>query len=150
MLLRMQRTTDIAPHAPPAGLRIVPYEAARHYDSIPALYAAAFGDPPWPADWDHFDEFDPRGVFLGYDPAAPGPVGFAISFQRQDFGYISVVAVLPAYRRRGLATALIGTAVQYLGSLALKTVHIDVLETNRPAVLAYEKLGFQVYAVLQE
>jgi mycothiol synthase len=149
-LLRMELTTSLPDVAPPAGVSIVPYRAALHHTLIPGVYAAAFAEDPWPAAWDHIAEFDPQGVFLALDDGTQEPVGFAICFRRRDFGYISVVAVLPAYRRRGIASALVRTAVAYLHSLGLDTVRIDAYEESVPAVETYTKLGFQTYAVLLE
>jgi ribosomal protein S18 acetylase RimI-like enzyme len=146
-LLRMERTTALPVLSPPAGICILPYCADLHQEYIPSLYAASFGEDPWPADWDQFDEFDPQGVFLAVEEE---PVGFAICFRRSDFGYISVVAVLPAYRRRGIASALVGTAIRYLRSLGLDTVRIDAYEASVPAVRTYEQLGFRVFDVLCE
>jgi len=68
----------------------------------------------------------------------------------KDFGYISVVAVMPEYRRRGVASALISTAIRYLKSLGLSLVKIDVYTTNTPAIEAYTKLGFQVIDAFEE
>jgi ribosomal protein S18 acetylase RimI-like enzyme len=149
-VLRMERSTDFAGPPPPAGIRIVPYEAALHHDHIPMVYAESFGEAPWPDDWDRFDEFDPHGTFLGIDTRTGDVAGYAISFRRQDLGYISVVAVRPAYRRRGIASALVGTAIEYLRSLGLGTVQIDAYERSLAAVRTYERLGFRVLDTLQE
>ena len=149
-LLRMERPSATTGIMPPAGIRVVPYRAGQHHDRVPAIYAASFGEEPWPANWDQFDEFDPQGLFLAEDESTQEPVGYAICFQRRDFGYISVVAVIPAYQRRGIASALVGVAIDYLHSLGLDTVRIDAYEESTPAVRTYEKLGFQVFDVLHE
>ncbi|MDF1595396.1 MAG: GNAT family N-acetyltransferase [Acidimicrobiia bacterium] len=144
-LLRMERPTDGIGRPPPHGFRIDRYERSSHHAAIPNLYAAAFGKDPWPDDWDVFDEFDPHGVMVAVEDATCSAVGFAISFKRSDFGYVSVVAVAPAYRRRGLASALVGSAAAYLRSLGLRLVRIDAWEDSPPAVLTYERLGFLIY-----
>ncbi len=71
--------------------------------------------------------------------------GFALSFRRTGFGYISVVGVVPEYRRLGIASALVGSAVDYLGSLGLDLVRIDAWEDAPAAVAAYRSLGFEIY-----
>jgi SAM-dependent methyltransferase len=149
-LLRMERATTAGGIAPPAGIRIVPYCAALHQERIPTIYAGSFGEAPWPAGWDRFDEFDPQGVFVGIADGTQEAAGVVICFRRRYFGYISVVAVLPAYQRRGIASALVGTAIDYLRSLGLDTVRIDAYEQSVPAVRTYEKLGFRVTDVLCE
>lgn len=149
-LLRMERSATADGCPPPAGVTIVAYRADLHHTLVPGLYAESFGEAPWPADWDRFDEFDPRGVFLAVDDATGEPAGFAICFRRRDFGYISVVGVRPAYRRRGIASALVRTAVAYLHSLGLDTVRVDAYEKSTPAVWTYERLGFRTVDVLYE
>jgi SAM-dependent methyltransferase len=149
-LLRMERAAAAAGVAPPVGTQILSYRADRHREFVPTLYAESFGEDPWPADWDRFDEFDPQGVFLAVDAHTQNPVGFAICFQRRDLGYISVVAVIPTHRRRGIASALVTAAIDYLHSLGLTTVRIDAYEESTPAVRTYEQLGFRVFDVLYE
>lgn len=149
-LLRMSRAADRASPAQIAGIEVVPYQADRHHDPIPILYGEAFDEAPWTEDWDKFDEFDPAGIFLAIATQTQRAIAFVISFQRQDFGYISVVAVAPAYRRRGIATVLIQRAAAHWQSKGLATLRIDVHADNLPAVRAYEKLGFQVYETREE
>jgi len=130
----------------PAGIALVQYCPASHRDRIPQVYADAFGEKPWPADWDMFPEFDPAGMFVAVDSATAEPAGFVISFKRRDFGYISVVAVAPHIRRRGVATALLRRATDYLRARQLAKVQIDVEATNAPAVQAYTRFGFETIA----
>ena len=130
--------------ATPEDVRIVPYDPPVHHPAIPALYATAFDDRPWDDDWDRFPGFDPKGVFVAVASEVDGLIGYVVSFRKQGHGYISVVAVVPEWRRRGVASALIGSAVGYLRSLGLKTIRIDVEQTNAPARRAYERAGFQV------
>ncbi len=87
---------------------------------------------------------------MAVEGASNHVVGFAISFPRTDFGYVSVVAVTPAFRRRGLASALVATAIRYLQIRGLEVVRIDAWEDSPPAVLCYESLGFEVYEVRRE
>jgi ribosomal protein S18 acetylase RimI-like enzyme len=82
--------------------------------------------------------------------SAPAGDRNPISFQWQDYGYISVVAVTPAYRRRGLATALIQRVAAHWRSQGLASLRIDVHADNLPAVRAYETPGFQVYETREE
>ncbi len=79
------------PQLPP-NITIVPYVPALHHEVVPQVYAAAFGEPPWPADWETIPEFDPGGVFLAISTESGEAGGFAVSFMRREYGYISVVA----------------------------------------------------------
>jgi ribosomal protein S18 acetylase RimI-like enzyme len=123
---------------------IVPYQPERHHDLIPPLYAESFGEPPWPRDWDGIPEFDPRGVFLAEDSLSQAAVGFVVSFKRRDFGYVSVLGVLPTARRQGLGMALLDEAVLYLKSLGLGTIKVDVSIDDTPAVRLYQRFGFEI------
>lgn len=140
---RLELKGDCPPEAGPAGFVPVPYSRELHHGEIPLIYAEAFTEKPWGRDWEQFEGFDPRGVFL----AAGGDgelAGYVISFKRRDHGYISVVAVKPRWQKRGAAAALIREAVKYLRSLGLKTVRIDVDENRTAALRLYAKLGFSV------
>jgi len=140
---RLELKGDCPPAAGAAEFATVPYSRELHHGEIPRIYAEAFSEEPWGRDWDKFDGFDPRGVFL----AAGGDgelAGYVISFKRRDHGYISVVAVSPRWQKRGAAAALIREAVSYLRSLGLKTVRIDVDENRTAALRLYAKLGFSV------
>ena len=138
------------PRNPPPQISIVPYSPALHHEVIRYIYSEAFGEDPWPADWDAFDEFDPKGVFVASHAQTERSVGYVISFQRRDFGYISVVAVIPGFRRQGVASAMISAAVDYLRSLHLREVAIDVYVTNTAAVETYKKMGFRVIETFEE
>jgi ribosomal protein S18 acetylase RimI-like enzyme len=141
----MERATTGLRCEVPVGFVVEAYDPALHHTAIPDVYAAAFERPAWPLDWDSFDEFDSAGVFVAYATEAETPAGFAISFQRSDHGYVSVVAVVPEFQRRGVASCLVGSAAEYLLSLGLEKVRIDAWEDSPPAVCTYEHLGFRVY-----
>ena len=128
----------------PVGVAIRPYAAGRDHQRVPALYAAAFGEPPWPDDWDRFPAFDPRGVFVAEAVANDALVGFVTCFRRAGFGYVSVLGVVPEWRRRGVARALLGSAVGYLRSLGLAQVEVDAFTDAGSAVGLYRDFGFEV------
>ncbi len=133
----------------PPGMAIVPYDPSCHHELVPQLYAAAFGEPPWPADWEAIPEFDPGGVFLAFSSQSGEAVGFVVSFMRREFGYISVAAVVPGWRRQGIASALIAAAAGYLLGKKPAYLRIDVETSNMAAVKAYEKLGFNIMDVFE-
>ena len=61
-----------------------------------------------------------------------------------DEGYISNVAVSPAYRRRGVAGALVAELIRRGRALRLAFLTLEVREGNAPAVALYAKHGFRV------
>ena len=90
------------------------------------------------------------GFFSRWNSESCTAVGFVVSFRRDDFGYISVVAVLPGWRRRGIASRLIAEAAGYLLTLQPYFLQIDVEIDNLAAQKAYEKLGFQVVKTFKD
>jgi ribosomal protein S18 acetylase RimI-like enzyme len=145
MLLRMEKAIGELDRRTPTGYRIDSYHPARHHTATPAIYGEAFGDEPWTSEWHNFAEFDPEGAFVAVEGASGAGVGFVLCFQRNEYGYIAVVAVTPAHQRIGLSSALVAAAIAYLGSLGLETVRIDAWENSPPAVASYKSLGFTVY-----
>jgi len=140
---RMVLTGSPVPPRTPAAIDIVPYARANCHDEICRIYAEAFGDEPWPPDWEEFDGFDPSGVFLARDHSTGTFVGFVICYRRGDSGYISVAAVVPGFRKRKIGSALIHKAIEYLRSLQLTHVMIDVGVGNTAARETYMSLGFE-------
>ncbi len=65
-------------------------------------------------------------------------------FQRVlDEGYIGNVAVLPAFRRRGIADALLDAAEALAREMGLRFLTLEVRAGNAPAVALYEKHGYR-------
>ena len=59
-----------------------------------------------------------------------------------DEGYIGNVAVLPAYRRRGIADALLQGLDELAEERGLRFLTLEVRAGNRPARCLYEKNGY--------
>lgn len=111
---------------------------------IAALYGLAFGEEPWDLEWYNFAGFDAEGVFLTWrgDELA----GFVISYvqpEHPERGYISVMATAPCHRRRGIASALMSTALDRFWGMGFGEAAVDVAEDNAVAMAAYEKIGFR-------
>jgi ribosomal-protein-alanine N-acetyltransferase len=144
----MQRSAETIEPVMIPGVVVRRWDRERDHRRIRAVYGAAFGHEPWPDDWDAFDQFDPDGVFVA--EISGDAAGFVICFRRGDYGYISVVGVVPEHRRRGIASALVGRAVGYLRSLGVHAVRIDVYVDAPAAVATYRSLGFRVYETAED
>ena len=59
-------------------------------------------------------------------------------------GWLYHLAVLPDYRRRGLATQLVRSAEQRLQALGCFKLNLQVRATNQEVVAFYRSLGYQV------
>ena len=57
-------------------------------------------------------------------------------------GYIAMLAVASAHRCRGIATALVRTAIDAMAAGRADEVVLETEETNRSAMRLYERLGF--------
>lgn len=55
---------------------------------------------------------------------------------------ITNVCVSEEYRRKGIARMLLGQLQKDLSKSGITTLHLEVRESNLPAIALYEKLGF--------
>jgi ribosomal protein S18 acetylase RimI-like enzyme len=63
---------------------------------------------------------------------------------------IGNVAVLPEYRRRGIARKLVEACIDFAKERGAKTIVLDVVAGNVPAYELYERLGFERYSGSKE
>jgi ribosomal-protein-alanine N-acetyltransferase len=59
-------------------------------------------------------------------------------------GHVVSIAVLPRYRRKGIAQALLNTAMDGMRFYKAKQCYLEVRVTNDAGVALYKKLGFEV------
>ncbi len=70
-------------------------------------------------------------------------IGHFGSLIPRKLGHIVSIAVLPQFRRRGIATKLMEEALKRLKEIyGVKEVYLEVRVSNLPAIKLYEKLGF--------
>lgn len=70
-------------------------------------------------------------------------VGFALMKYRTDDAHLLLLAVVPAHRRKGVATALLAWLEQTLRIAGIATVRVEVRESNRAAQAFYAGLGYE-------
>jgi mycothiol synthase len=91
-------------------------------------------------------ESSPGGYFFAVDSATGVEIG--TSRARRDsiggelVGYIGTVGVLPEYRGRGIAQALMRQTLLYIASQGMDSATLFVEDTNKPARALYEKMGW--------
>jgi ribosomal protein S18 acetylase RimI-like enzyme len=61
----------------------------------------------------------------------------------QKIGHIGLVYVIPAYRRRGIAVALMKEALKWLKERKVEYVELNVVVQNAAAIAAYTAMGFK-------
>jgi mycothiol synthase len=154
--LRMVRRLDGSEPAPawPDGVDIRPFDLVRDGRAIHATDVAAFT-----GQWGYRAElFDPwRERVFGaktVDPSLPvvawsgdAVAGFALNYPKRmgDWGWIGVLGVDPAWRRRGLGLALLHESYRRFGATGETTVALGV-DTENPtgATRLYERAGMYV------
>lgn len=78
------------------------------------------------------------------EPGADSPrvVGFAAAFLLADEAELRNLAVDQAYRRQGVATALLGELHRRLGESGVERVYLEVRTSNLPALRLYRRSGY--------
>jgi ribosomal protein S18 acetylase RimI-like enzyme len=84
------------------------------------------------------------GAVLAEDGEAVGSARFV---PEDDFLYVGRVAVLPAHRRRGIASAMMRFLEDVAIELGRPEVRVGVRESLPGNVRLYEALGFRTLAV---
>jgi len=59
-------------------------------------------------------------------------------------GHVVSIAVMPQYRRRGIANALISRALEGMHYYKAKQCFLEVRVTNEVAISLYKRLGFEI------
>ena len=70
-------------------------------------------------------------------------VGYAIVSRHVDVWHVMNVAVAPAYRRRGVARALLERLFEVTAADARRGYTLEVRVSNAGAIRLYERLGFE-------
>lgn len=82
-----------------------------------------------------------RAIFARDDGKTIGAIAFA---QRGERAWLSVMGVLPAYRRRGYGRQLFGQAVDAVRSSGATHIEFEVIQRNEHARRMYESFGFHI------
>jgi GNAT superfamily N-acetyltransferase len=90
------------------------------------------------ADWQRFLNASKDGCFVAETDGAVRGTAATISFERR-FAWVGMVLVDPAYRGRGIGTALLEKSIAYLDFMGIPAIKLDATPAGKPI---YEKLGF--------
>jgi ribosomal-protein-alanine N-acetyltransferase len=127
--------------APDPGPRVRPAREA-DLDAIAGLEEVAFHDP-WPREMLAYELCHPHSVLLVATCVADRPPAAYAAF-RHAAGEAELlrVGVGPAFRRRGLARALLVEGLERLRDAEVQVCFLEVRVDNQPAIHLYESLGF--------
>ena len=117
-------------------MQIVPFEE-KYLDDVFKIEKTCFSNPWSKEDLEnqiknetsHFLVADVDGRAVGY-------MGLQIFYGE---GYVTNVAVLPQFRGRGIAQALISEQMKN----DMEFITLEVRESNIPAISLYKKMGFE-------
>ena len=127
---------------PPAGIVITSMHAD-HLDDLADLESMTFSTP-WSYDALAEELQNPLAVFyVAEDVEAESAVGYLGMHHILDEGFITNVVVHPAYRRQGIATALLAELETYGKAHDLTRITLEVRASNQKAIALYEQMGYE-------
>jgi GNAT superfamily N-acetyltransferase len=91
-------------------------------------------------DWARFLEASPEGCFVAECNGEVAGTVTTITYENR-FAWIGMVLVRPELRGRGIGTALLVKAINYLDAQRIPCAKLDATPQGKPV---YERLGFQV------
>ena len=91
------------------------------------------------ADWRRLLSHEPEGCFLGEWEGAPAGVVTTTRYGN-ELAWIGMMLVHSEYRRRGIATALMDAAIEYLRSKKVSCIKLDATPDGAKV---YKRLGFR-------
>ena len=112
-----------------------------HIEEIASLERTCFSDPWSSAGLSAELENPAARFFVALDHQKV--VGYAGMHCVAGEGYLANVAVLPAYRRQGVARALVSTLTYLAEQEHFAFVTLEVRKSNQAAIALYRGLGFR-------
>ena len=111
-------------------------------DAIEEIERASY-PTPWSRSMFAGELAKPSSLSLGALDAAHGLVGYLIVSRYVDAWHVMNIAVLPARRRQGIATALLERLFDLTAGDASRGYTLEVRVSNLSAIRLYERLGFR-------
>jgi ribosomal-protein-alanine N-acetyltransferase len=128
---------------------IEPLASPSEIDAILAIEEASFTNP-WTREM-YLAELQNEGISFFY--LARGPelqtIGFCSVWRVLDELHINNLAVLPAYRRAGIGSALLTHVLDEGTRMGARRATLEVRRSNEAARQLYERFGFSVVGVRQ-
>lgn len=123
---------------------IEPLSSPDEIDAILAIEEASFTNP-WTRDM-YVAELKNTGVSFFYLARDKGRqiVGFCSFWRVLDELHINNLAVVPEWRRQGVATALLRRVMDEAARFGIRRTMLEVRQSNTAARQLYERFGFVV------
>lgn len=110
-----------------------------HAGALEALHSAAFS-APWKSA--EFETLLRQPGVAGWIAGAGSPTGFILVRSAADESEILTLAVDPGYRRGGVASGLLKSAIDTLRAAHTLRLYLEVAADNSAACALYERHGF--------
>ena len=126
---------------------VEPLSALAEIDAILAVERASFTNP-WTREM-YLAELDHQGVAFFYVARDAGRrvVGFCSFWRVFDELHVNNLAVLPEYRRQGVASALLARVLEAGASMGSRRATLEVRHSNDAARRLYGGFGFVVAGI---
>lgn len=111
-------------------------------DAIARLEAASF-DAPWRRAFFESELNAPGRYNRVARSAGGGLVGYLFSMYFLDEMHVNKIAVVESIRRKGIGLALMRDCIAFARTQDVRSISLEVRESNRGAQLFYESLGFR-------
>ena len=103
---------------------------------------------PWSRSMFAGEISKPSSICLGaFDAETAELLGYLIISRYVDAWHVMNVAVEPAHRRRGIATALLDRLFELTAEDGRRGYTLEVRVSNSHAIALYERLGFQARGI---
>ena len=112
-----------------------------HLPQLAALERACFS-PPWSEAMLAEELYNDNASLVAAEGEDGTVLGYGMVRAVLDEGCLERIAVVPAYRRQGVAEELLSAFLRF-GQAHLAFLTLEVREGNAPAIAPYEKLGFR-------
>ena len=122
-------------------IRIVPM-TDDHLDALAELEKICFSRPWSRSMLGEELENDCAAFLVAEDPQSGEVLGYAGLLVTADGGYITNVAVFPAYRRQGIAGRILEVFIRFARAHQLAFLTLEVRPGNKAAIALYESYGF--------
>ena len=120
--------------------KLVPADRS-HLPRLAALERACFSHP-WSEAMLAEELYNDNASLVAAEGEDGTVLGYGMVRAVLDEGCLERIAVVPAYRRQGVAEELLSAFLRF-GQAHLAFLTLEVREGNAPAIALYEKLGFR-------
>jgi ribosomal-protein-alanine N-acetyltransferase len=112
-------------------------------ESCAAIHAESFAHPWSPAEFETLLSSKTTIGAAAIDAASNELRGFALSRLAADEAEILTIAVHGSHRSRGIGRALMIDTLSRLAVLHVRSLFLEVEQTNRAAIALYSHMGFR-------